>query len=41
MKDKKIVIKGTIIDGLNKEPLKQGIIVIEGKTITAIVKKEK
>jgi len=38
MKDKKIVIKGTIIDGLNKEPLKQGIIVIEGKTITAIGK---
>ena len=38
MKDKKIVVKGTIIDGLNKEPLKQGIIVIEGKTITAIGK---
>jgi len=36
MKDKKIVIKGTIIDGLNKEPIKQGAIVIEGKSITAI-----
>ena len=38
MKDKKIVIKGTIINGLNKEPLKQGVVVIEGKAITAIGK---
>lgn len=38
MKDKKIVIKGTIIDGLNKEPIKQGLVVIEEKTITAIGK---
>ena len=38
MKDKKIVIKGTIIDGLSKEPIKQGVIVIEEKTITAIGK---
>lgn len=38
MKDKKLVIKGTVIDGLNKEPLKQGVVVIEEKTITAIGK---
>ena len=38
MKDKKLVIKGTVIDGFNKEPLKQGVVVIEGKTITAIGK---
>jgi imidazolonepropionase-like amidohydrolase len=38
MKDKKIVVKGTIINGLNKEPIKQGVIVIEEKNITAIGK---
>jgi len=38
MKDKKIVVKGTLIDGLNKGPIKQGVIVIEGETITAIGK---
>ncbi|HDK25973.1 MAG TPA: amidohydrolase family protein [Candidatus Atribacteria bacterium] len=38
MKNKKIVIKGTIIDGLNKEPIKQGVIIIEEKTIIAIGK---
>lgn len=39
MKDKKLVIKGTIIDGLNKkETLKQGVIVIEGKTISDLGK---
>ncbi|MEA2022345.1 MAG: amidohydrolase family protein, partial [Candidatus Caldatribacteriota bacterium] len=41
MKDKKIVIKGTIIDGFNKEPIKEGVIVIEEKTITAIGKEGK
>lgn len=41
MKDKKIVIKGTIIDGVHQESLKQGVVVIEGKSITAVGKEGK
>lgn len=38
MKNKKLVIKGTIIDGIYKEPLKQGVIIVEGNTITDVGK---
>ena len=38
MKNKKLVIKGTIIDGIHKEPLKQGVIIVEGNVITDVGK---
>ncbi len=36
MKNEKIVVKGTVIDGIHEEPIKKGVVIIEGNKITDV-----